>query len=49
MRKQDRKLNKRERIDEKNLLIEYFDVIPFMKQKQRRKKMQERNKNKELK
>ena len=27
--------------------IEYFDVVPFMKQKQRRKKRKERDKNKE--
>ena len=31
----------------KNFAIEYFDVVPFMKQKQRRKIMKERDKNKE--
>ena len=31
----------------KKLAIEYFDVVPFMKQKQRRKKRKERDKNKE--
>ena len=29
--------------------IEYFDVVPFMKEKQRRKKTKERDKNKEQK
>ena len=37
---------KRENIDEK-IAIEYFDVVPFMIQKQRRKKRKERDKNKE--
>ena len=32
-----------------NLVIEYFDVVLFMKQKQRRKKRKERDKNKEAK
>ena len=31
----------------KTFAIEYFDVVPFMKQKQRRKKRKERDKNKE--
>ena len=31
----------------KKCAIEYFDVVPFMKQKQRRKKRKERDKNKE--
>ena len=35
---------KRENIDEEKLAIEYFDVVPFMKQKQRRKKRKERDK-----
>ena len=30
-----------------NFVIEYFDVVPFMKQKQRRTKRKERDKNKE--
>ena len=30
-----------------NFVIEYFDVVLFMKQKQRRKKRKERDKNKE--
>ena len=33
----------------KSFVIEYFDVVPFMKQKQRRKKRKERDKNKEAK
>ena len=33
----------------KKLAIEYFDVVPFMKQKHRRKKRKERDTNKELK
>ena len=32
-----------------NFVIEYFDVVLFMKQKQRRKKRKERDKNKEAK
>ena len=28
-----------------NFVIEYFDVVPFMKQKQRRSKKKERDKN----
>ena len=32
-----------------NFAIEYFDVVLFMKQKQRRKKRKERDKNKEAK
>ena len=31
----------------KHVAIEYFDLVPFMKQKQRRKKRKERDKNKE--
>ena len=31
----------------KKLAIEFFDVVPFMKEKQRRKKKKEREKNKE--
>ena len=30
MRKEDRKLKKRQRMDEKNFAIESFDVVPFM-------------------
>ena len=45
--KQDKKPQKREKIDEEKCAIEYFDVVPFMKQKQRRKKRKERDKNKE--
>ena len=37
----------RENIDEEKPAIEYFDVVPFMKQKQTRKKRKERDKNKE--
>ena len=43
------KTNKRENINEENFIIEYFDVVLFMKQKQRRKKRKERDKNKEAK
>ena len=32
-----------------NFVIEYFDVVLFMKQKQRRRKRKERDKNKEAK
>ena len=32
-----------------NFVIEYFDVVLFMKQKQRRKKRQKKNKNQEAK
>ena len=32
-----------------NFAIEYFDVVLFMRQKQRRKKRKERDKNKEAK
>ena len=32
-----------------NFVIEYLDVVLFMKQKQRRKKRKERDKNKEAK
>ena len=35
------------RIDEKNFVIEYFDVVLFMKQNQRRKKNKERDTKKE--
>ena len=35
---------KKENIDEENFAIEYFNVVPFMKQKQRRKKRKERAK-----
>ena len=35
------------RLMKKNVAMEYFDVVPFMKQKQRRKKRKERDKNKE--
>ena len=39
---------KRENIDEeKNLQLNFFDVVPFMKEKQRRKKKKERDKNNE--
>ena len=31
----------------KKLAIEYFDVVPFMKENQRRKKNKERDPNKE--
>ena len=31
----------------KNFVVEYFDVAPFMKQKQRRKRRKERDKNKD--
>ena len=31
----------------KSFAIEYFDIVPFMKQKQRRQKKKEREKNKE--
>ena len=44
--KQDRKPQKRKNIDQEKIAIEYFDVVPFMKQKQRRKKRKERDKNK---
>ena len=30
-----------------NFVIEYFDVVPFMRQKQRRQKNKERDKSKE--
>ena len=40
---------KGETFDEKKIAIECFDVVPFMKQKQRRKKRKEREKNKESK
>ena len=33
----------------KNFVIEYFDVVLFMKQKQRRKKKEKRDKNKKQK
>ena len=39
----------RETISEKKVAIEYFDVVLFMKLKQRRKKMKEREKDKEQK
>ena len=45
--KKDRKPKKEKRLMKKNVAIEYFDVVPFMKQKQRRKKRKERDKNKE--
>ena len=35
----------RERISGKKIAIEYFDVVLFMKQKQRRKEIKERDKN----
>ena len=38
---------KREGIDKKHIVIEYFDVVLFVKQKQRRQKNKERDKNKE--
>ena len=42
--------NKNERgLMNKNFVIEYFDVVPFMKQKQRRNQKKERDKNKKLK
>ena len=39
----------RQRINEENFVIEYFDVVLFMKQKQRRKKRKQRDKSKETK
>ena len=48
-RKEDRKPKKEKRLMKKNFAIEYFDVVPFMKQKQRRKKRKERDKNKKQK
>ena len=47
MKQKRQKTKKRENIDEEKLAIEYFDVVPFMKEKQRRKKTKERDKNKE--
>ena len=46
-KKQDKKPKKEKILMKKNVAIEYFDVVPFMKQKQRRKKRKERDKNKE--
>ena len=46
-RKKDRKPNKEKILMKKKLAIEFFDVVPFMKEKQRRKKNKERDKNKE--
>ena len=40
---------KREILMKENFVIEYFDVVLFMRQKQRRKKRKERDKNKEAK
>ena len=37
-RKQDRKPKKEKILMKENFVIEYFDVVLFMKQKQRRKK-----------
>ena len=46
--KKRQETKKRENISEKKkLAIEYFDVVPFMKEKQRRKKNKERDRNKE--
>ena len=45
--KKGRKLKKEKRFQKKKLAIEYFDVVPFMKEKQRRKKNKERDRNKE--
>ena len=43
-----RKPQTRERIDEKkNFVVEYFDVVLFMKQKQIRNTKKERDKNKD--
>ena len=45
-----RQQTKKEKIlMKKNFVIEYVDVVLFMKQKQRRKKRKERDKNKEVK
>ena len=38
---------KKRNIDEEKLAIEFFHVVPFMKEKQRRQKKKERDKNKE--
>ena len=46
-RKKDRKPKKEKLLMKKKLAIEFFDVVPFMKEKQRRKKKKERDKNKE--
>ena len=46
--KNKKETKKRERISGKNA-IEYFDVVLFMKQKQRRKERKERDKNQETK
>ena len=43
--KEERKPKKK--IDEKQFVIEYFDVVLLMKQKQIRNKKKERDKNKE--
>ena len=40
---------KETRLMKENFVIEYFDVVLFMKQTQRRTKMKEKNKNKEAK
>ena len=37
----------REKLMKKNVAIEYFDGVPFMKQKQRRKTRKEKDKSKE--
>ena len=46
--KNKKETKKRERISGK-IAIEYFDVVLFMKQKQRRKERKERDKNQETK
>ena len=48
-RKEDRKPKKDKQLTKENFVVEYFDVVLFMKQKQRRKKRKERDKNKEAK
>ena len=45
--KPSQETKKRENIDEEQIAIEYVDVAPFLKQKQRRKKRKERDKSKE--
>ena len=47
MKEKERKPTKKRRIDEKNSVIESFDVALFMKQKQKKKQKKERGKSKE--
>ena len=47
--KNKKETKKRERISGKKNAIEYFDVVLFMKQKQRRKERKDRDKNQETK